>query len=270
MKGLDSFSEIIGGIRYNELDYSIVGDQESALKVLVVGDSHAKQWVDGFDKAGKENGIRVEVLSMAGCTPFELNTLANFGLKNPNCAKLGEKFWELAESGNYSAVVVSVSDGYLRENKIVAADGGRVDAGDQVTLWKVAYETFMNRLSGAVPNIGMVDDNPTFASNPEDCLLSASRARDCDVPLEKALAQNAELKQIIKSIWANYSSDIDAIFDPTALLCPDGTCLLSEDGQSVMNDDSHFNKFWVEEQWPELADFIQVLLGEEVQQHKKK
>lgn len=60
------------------------GTRSSTRVVALVGDSHAAQWLDAFDRAGRSDGFRVVTLTKSSCP---LATIPNSSPTDPTCAR---------------------------------------------------------------------------------------------------------------------------------------------------------------------------------------
>ena len=220
------------------------GDTESTTNVLLLGDSHMSQWYPALDKAGSKIGVRVTLASAGGCPSFDIQVRA-VGRIVPGCVDFRQKVSAMVQSGDYDAVVLSVSEAYL--NRIFADNGDRISPEQQAALWKERYGSYIKFLSGSVDRVGVIDDNPQFEVRPAECLSRVENYDECNISLDDALTLNQVLKTATQQARAEVTELIDAIFEPTLLLCPERVCVMhTTGGNPSMKGTNHFSETWID------------------------
>jgi hypothetical protein len=233
------------------------GDPESTVSVLLLGDSHMSQWFPAMDRAGAKLGLRVTLASAGGCPSFEIQVRA-VGRIVPGCVEFRQKVTALVQSGDYDAVVLSVSEAY--QNRIFADNGDRISPEQQAALWKERYGSYIKFLAGTIGRIGVIDDNPQFEVRPAECLSRVENYDECNIPLDEALVLNQVLKSASQQARAETADLIDSVFEPTLLLCPEQICVMHTDGGNPsMKGTNHFSETWINAHEFAVEDFLREL-----------
>ncbi|WP_084630639.1 acyltransferase family protein [Mesorhizobium sp. LSJC285A00] len=176
-----------------------LGDPTGAKTMVLVGDSHAAQWVPALDKIAKDRNFKLVTFTKSAC-PFTRVAITADGKPNVLCAQWHEKV--LAEilklkpdliftsQSNYGAVQQDVMIEGLR-----SLWGGLTDAGSQiVAIRNTPYMKF--------------DPGECLSSTPTKCVTKLS-----DIERSNVLALAAEGQKNVRAI-----DMLDAICGPQ--LCP--------------------------------------------------
>lgn len=199
--------------------------------VLVVGDSHAAQWVPGLAAAAKQDQLQL-VTSIQGWCPVVGHGFAH---ELPSCGRRIAQLPELVKSMRPDLVVMADSAGYVGQ---LLSRGGRILPRDeQMRSWSRAIETWARELhADGVPLLDILEI-PTYAKDPVDCVARIRRVASCELTRSAA-------EQSVASIHAAEDAGIaragfGKTLDPLALVCVQSRCPLLRNDGLVYTDGSH-------------------------------
>src|SRR5690606_16010017 len=207
------------------LEACLFGDVDASTTVLLLGDSHAMQWIPAFDAAAKDAGLRLVVRWRHGCPAAEVPVVQPS--ERGSCTPFQQGSLRLVEDLRPDAVVVGQAPrsrrgplrvgGALRPAAAVGGraqiNGGRLqrDAGARLhgqaalDLWESANDELFERLDELVPTVVAIEDNPKLGLDPLECLTRPwSGLGDCSVSRAYAETSNGDLPRISAEIWAAY------------------------------------------------------------------
>jgi peptidoglycan/LPS O-acetylase OafA/YrhL len=212
----------------------VSGDANATRTIMVVGDSHAAQWLPAIDEAARELHVRV-VTSVEGNCP---GIGRGWTDQTASCTTRLRHLPELIRTLHPALVISSNSSGYI--GVLVDARGKRVRSSGQLGAWGDEMFTFASELRA--DNIPLLDvlDTPHYASDPLDCLANDRDASRCSLRRDTAVA----------SVAAIHKAEIDAltraghgtVLDPSDILCGSRECPIVVGGQVTYNDGGHLTK----------------------------
>ena len=198
-------------------------------KILLIGNSHAGQWLPLLDTLGKKDGWSGFSLVGAGCIPY-IGMEIDYGNKtyNQGCKALGDEMLARATSGDYDLVIYST----WPNDPIV----GRKDH------WKAVAESqqaVFDMLTAAGVRLLVIRDTPHAIVNLPNCVSSllTGAMPSCDYPdLTMTQSQDPMFNIASQSTLPNvYTASIND------LLCTDGTCHAIVGGLITYQDDNHLS-----------------------------
>jgi hypothetical protein len=154
------------------------GNPDGAIKVALVGDSHAAQWFPALEAVASKHGWRLTVLVKKGCAMAEFVTFDESNRKRTECgpwrkavmARLQTEQPDLVLAGSYR---------YRLANR-----PARSNARSQ---WLDALTPTLKQLRGLTKNLILIGDIPHPESWPAKCLSNhLTSAQDCLVDRSKA------------------------------------------------------------------------------------
>jgi hypothetical protein len=181
--------------------------------VVVVGDSHAEQWLAAIRPLARENDWRVVALLKGACS------FGDPGSRRGDCAAF-----------NASA------SGYLRGHPVdlvvtVATAASPSTSGERLVA---GYAEAVRELTArGLPVVGL-RDNPRFASGVVACVLERGD-RACTRPVSEKLA-------VTNPAHVLASTTGFTPVDLTDLICPGGSCVPSVGNVWVYLDDNHLTR----------------------------
>ncbi|MGQ5648935.1 acyltransferase family protein [Streptomyces sp. EKR5.2] len=224
--------------RYQPLDKCVVGSPEAKTTMALFGDSHAWQWMDLYDAIGKDLGIRITVISKAGCSPQVYRIL------NPEVNREYRECDSWRESV-FAALTKS------RPDVIVVADRVRQEAGRDgaVAAWKVLQKTGSQLV--------YMTDTPQPGQNVPDCLAThLDDAAACNRPEWQAL-EYTDFRAMEKDVAEKYGAKI---IDTTDAFCGNDICPSVIGDQVVYYDNSHVTASYSKTVKPYLEPLVKQIL----------
>ena len=172
------------------------GDPEGALRVALVGGSHAVSFVEPLDAVAQVRGIRLDSYFKRGC-PFKL--LAD----DPgSCTPWSENVLEILVEEGYDAVVVTGTR--------PAPDGGDYVPDSYVAAW--------SELERAGLPVIAIRDNPWLPFDAAECLV-VDGPEGCTVPRHEVLDVSSPLDVHVTDEGAFSTLDLSDLFCDE-LVCP--------------------------------------------------
>lgn len=208
----------------------MAGADADAPRVLVVGDSHAEQWMGALIPLAEERGWDMIALLRGGCTFADPSTSRS----GPQCREWQRDVLDYADHLQPDVVVT------MGTRSEVEGDDERVPRG-----LRQAIDTL--RSSGS--EVVLLRDNPRFDEDMFECLerqddgerRCARDAGDVLAPLNPA---------------RNLAGDGVHVVDLTPYLCPDGVCLPEIGNVAVYMDDNHLTWTYARTLAPAMEDAL--------------
>ena len=193
--------------------------------VVVVGDSHAEQWLAAVRPLAEEHGWRVVALLKGACSFGDPAT------RRGDCAAFNTAVSTYLR-GRHVDLVVTVA---------TAADART--AGERLVT---GYAAAVRDLTARGVAVVGLRDNPRFTSGVVACVLERGD-RACSRPVTEKLAAT------------NPADALDGIhgftsLDLTDLICPDGVCVPSVGNVWVYLDDNHLTRSYAATLAPALGE----------------
>lgn len=128
------------------------------IKIAVVGNSHAGQWVNPLAQLAEKNDWTVTTYLASGCTGNE--TLLNYRDKGraEACRDWGKKAREATSGHRYDLVITT-------NRNTVAARGKRISTS--YTAWKAGYKSYLNKWATSGTPVLVLHDTPFPGSDPK-------------------------------------------------------------------------------------------------------
>ncbi|MBL8776411.1 MAG: acyltransferase [Acidimicrobiales bacterium] len=220
------------------------GDPEGDRTVVVLGDSHAAQWVPALDALGRREGVTVVPLTKAGC-PAAAVTVHDGALGRAfrECDEWRAAALDLAADLAPDLVLVTNTSRYAVDAQ------GRAPAADE---WRDGFSATLDTLAAAAPTV-VLGDTPYPEGWVPDCLAEhLDRATDC-------VRARADLDDGgFGAVARSAADDAGAVYAPTTdLACGATWCPVIVGNQLVYRDDSHLTTGYVRR----LADPLAAVLA---------
>lgn len=218
--------------------------------ILVVGDSHANFWRQGFTAYAQEKGFTVVFVTKLSCpwmdipalTPQSQDTLFN-------CQ---ERLWDPAVAAAKEfmpAVTVLASRSVLSrdllvDGKIISADqpgwADAVAAGTQRALDQIAPFT---------KKIVIIEPIPETTTSMLDCLSTGAEPESCNQAVDVKTGTQ-EFEAITRTIATNNPNVLSVSLDD--LICPDNMCPAEVNGIATHRDNQHLTWDYAEAIMPQV------------------
>ena len=223
-----------------------LGDPDGSATAVLIGDSHAAQWVPALDTLAAEAGIRLIPMTKSGCPVFDVpvfNSMLNrvYG----ECDDWRANVFEAMAAMQPDLIVVTQSSLFS------PADTDRADAPEVI---RHGYERSLATLSDATGTVLVLSDTPYPVGDVPDCLSAhLGDATACTSERTDAFANRlTEIEQqAAEAAGARYVDLDDLVCGPTSCPVVVGDLL-------VYRDNSHLSTDYVRWVTPALAE----LLGE--------
>lgn len=182
--------------------------------ILVLGDSHAEQWMAALSPVAKENNWQLVALLKGACAFGEPGAAG----QNPQCSDWLGAAWDytfaLQPDAIFTVATAASADG----------PGERLVAG---------YEQMVHEMTAAGIEVLGVRDNPRFAFDMYACVEAhGADSAECQVSREHALATVSPAQELAGTAGLH-------LLDLTDRLCPDGSCRPVIGNVYVYMDDNH-------------------------------
>lgn len=187
---------------------------------LIVGDSHAQQWMGAFAPLAVDNGYNVVALLRGGC-PFALDEFSG----------------ELEACNEWRGEVTD----YINETQpdVLFTVGTRALASEPDDRPLDGIDRTLLEVEDAVGQIILVRDNPRYSENIYSCVFeNLDDGMACAAPLQDKLAMTNPVEDI--------ASDKIHVVDMTEQFCPEGTCRAVIGNTVLYMDDNHITKTFMQ------------------------
>jgi len=230
------------------------GDPEGSRTMVLLGDSHAGQWLPAFDAVGKRLGWKVELMAKAGCPAASLDfrrAYQSFTQRligpAPQCIPWLENSIARINATAPDVVVLASCNGceYMVD-----------DNGDALTreVWAAGLEETLRRITVPDATLVVLGDIPRI-KNAVDCLaLRADHVQACSQPVETAAAAtyNDVERQVAESAGVPF-------IDVTPWFCA-ATCSPVIGNMVVYTNDYHVTATYVRQLPDELQAALQPII----------
>lgn len=164
----------------------VFGDPEGSRSVVVVGDSHAAQWLPAFDAIGKELGWRVELLTKAGCPAAWLSFRIAYQSSTerligppPGCLPWLENTLARISASHPDAVILSSCNGC----EYMVDDEGKLLTRE---AWAAGLRETLDRLHASATTAIILGDIPRLKLSIDCLALHPGDVQKCAQPRELA------------------------------------------------------------------------------------
>jgi peptidoglycan/LPS O-acetylase OafA/YrhL len=244
----------------------VFGDPSGTIDVVVVGDSHARQWLPAFDAIGRERGWRVHSWTKSACAPIDSDTWYSAGERvYTECrAWLGEVVEATAalDADGDGVDTVIVGRAYNGMRFLVSPDGARVPEGPAAEAqWAEASVRTFERFAALADEVIVLRDTPWPGFDIPTCLSEHPREpQTCDYdPAEQA---SLDVPMVAVEAAAGVDELGDYV-DPTPLVCPGDPCpAVVATGAITYRDTHHLTARFALELADELGALLDAALAD--------
>jgi hypothetical protein len=218
----------------------------SGLTIALVGDSHAHQWQPALDLLAARHDLTVIRATRGGCPANDVTVdrADDLGLNGSGAECTAWRHRVYADLvARYDPDVVFVA---TRGHVSAVLDGARRIAPFTPAhrrRWSAAWDWTLRTLGAGGASVVVSRILPTLPQRVPACLASAGRpSRACDFPVgvdRRVGAYNAIVDRLVRR------GPRIAIFDPTPIGCPGGTCRAMSGDVVVHRDDNHLSATFV-------------------------
>lgn len=222
------------------------------IKVALVGNSHAGQWLPAVQRLADQRGWTVTTYLVSYCNISTARPRLPDPVQADNCVALGRWVGDRTSDGSYDLVITSA-----RQSTLIAGNNW---VGTDL-LAQRAYRGFLRRWAAAGTRVLVVKDpvapGDSIGRIPE-CLAKAGEDRDrCSWPLERPVPADPRQYRYIDPLWsAARGMDDDPLVKTVEmddLVCPQGRCRPVIGGVVTFSDASHLTATYVSTMTPMLG-----------------
>lgn len=200
-------------IAKDEAIHCSLGDTDAELSVVLVGGSHATQWLPALDRVGQERGVRVINMTKSAC-PF-----GAMPDSDPSCHAWNRNALDRLAELQPSAIIT---------NSTRSGPDGEDVPQEYISQWKAVAEL-------GIPIIG-IRDNPWFDYDVPTCLaLNPGDDRACTMDRARALQPENPAERLHHRFPELYSIDMNDF------LCDEQTCFTGYGEYLFYRDHNHLS-----------------------------
>jgi hypothetical protein len=208
------------------------GVRDGSYSVLLMGDSHAVQWLPALEAIADQEGWRLYSLTKSACPVPDITVIVR-GKRLRDCDRWRDAaFRRVAEI--HPDLVIAASLGRIYE----VPKGGTRERHDQ--LWQRAWVESLERLGQDAGAVALLGDTPMWLEDPLVCLRKHRRdIGRCDTPRGDALSARTEAVERAAAAAAG------AAYVPTAdLVCLADPCPAVDGRNLILGDTQHMTVAW--------------------------
>ena len=213
----------------DEIKTCDVGDRSSSVHVVLVGDSHAEQWVTALETVALQRKWRLTLATKAKC-PY--TTISVKSSTYASCEAWNRHLAAYLAAERPAVVITSQAD-YQ-----VTTTSGALDATASARAMAHDLRGNYANLIAAGTKVVVLRNTPHPGINMGDCISgNGGRLKKCAVPREEALHQVGAAQ-----IAAVRGLDGASLIDLNNAICPDDPCAPVIGGVLVYIDNSHITR----------------------------
>lgn len=230
----------------------ILGDRKASRTVVLIGDSHAANWVPGVEAAAARQRWRFVSITKSTCPaqPVAVTISASLSSPSPYRACSAWRSNVLADLARWRPSVVLVAGSHSTR---MIAPNGRVYAGTDAAqhqrdlAWGKATGALLTALHRRVPKalVLVVHDTPIARQDVLACVsrYGSSAPTRCAVSTRYALRAGVRATERAAVVAAIAAGVRVRLVDPRTLVCgPAGRCLPAADGVLRYRDAGHLTR----------------------------
>jgi peptidoglycan/LPS O-acetylase OafA/YrhL len=221
----------------------ILGDVDSDISIVLLGDSKIQQWMPVVSELGRKHGWKVIPLIKAGCPPVYVDIyLGYLGREYRECNEWRDLAINAMLEQEPALILLSHYAGYG------FVTGGRKSPAT-VHGWQEGYRKFGEKLASANSKLLYLRDNPQFPMEVPNCLSREVGGGDisesmCELAISKVQTREAIYKV---AVMALEQLDDVQFLDLTEKYCPDGLCPAYYNGVVRYTDQHHLSLDFTQE-----------------------
>jgi hypothetical protein len=208
------------------------GVEDGAFSVVLLGDSHALQWLPALEVIAESQGWQLYSMTKSAC-PVPDTPIIVRGERLRDCPPWRAAAFDMIEE--------------LHPDLVIAASLGRIyeiPRADTPTRrwreWRTGWTRSLERLRAAAGRVVLLGDTPMWREEPVACLRRYRRdIGRCDTPRREAISTRTETAE------REAAEAAGATWVPTAdLVCPGDPCRAVEGRYLVLRDIQHLTVAW--------------------------
>ncbi len=214
----------------------VYGDPEGGKTAMLIGDSHAAQWMPALDTYAAGQGWRLEVHTKAACPLSDVPVWENrLRRAFDECDQWRAQLLKHVRKTKPEAVFVGLSRDYE------LWDGAkRVQSRDATGYWQEKLTELLTTLGRRAQRVVLLAETPFLNYDPVDCLADDDIS-NCDPAT--LLAIDSGYAALEAAAAEETGADLLSI---NGLLCPGSTCPVVRDDIVVFRDAHHLTATYME------------------------
>jgi peptidoglycan/LPS O-acetylase OafA/YrhL len=201
------------GARTVELNPCKLGDRSSDIRIFLIGDSHAANWIPAFEVVADKRGLSLDTHTKSACPPLT-EAISRNGERYDTCFTWGENVLQEIERTSPDFVVFTMSAGRLLYS------GGEMN--------QVLLDTW-DRILTSGSRLIVIADTPKHGFNPLECNLLVG---PCFTPRDEAFRPDSMREASVKEPRAQW-------LDMNDTLCTSDQCPIVIGNVIAWRDDHH-------------------------------
>ncbi|MBZ5741007.1 acyltransferase family protein [Nocardioides mangrovi] len=218
---LDKLKPDLGACDYwndPSTDLCPMGDPDGDKTMVLVGDSHARQWIPALDRIAEKHGYRAYWLVRVGCPGADVTPWLKVGGPAEECADFQD--WARSEVDDLAPDLTLVASEANPNRGYVLDDGSHVtDTAGELAAFEEGVRRTLVDVSAHSERVVYLDDPPATTAQAVEC-LAKRRAT-----LERCVSsQDPLVDQFIDAASRGAASAGVQVLDPTRWFCLHGRC----------------------------------------------
>jgi hypothetical protein len=218
------------------------GVEDGAFSVVLLGDSHALQWLPALEVIAESQGWRLYSMTKSACPVPDTPVIVR-GERPRDCPPWRSATFRMIEE--------------LHPDLVIAASLGRIYEIPRAETparhwreWRAGWTRSLERLRAASGRVVLLGDTPMWQEDPVACLRRHRRdIGRCDTPRREAISTRTETAEREAAEAAGVR------WVPTAdLVCPRDPCRAVEGRYLVLRDIQHLTVAWARMIGPALLE----------------
>jgi len=222
------------------------GNPFSKKTLLVVGDSHAVQWLPALELIAKKENLHLIAITKSSCSYSLTNSQSTQNRQDESCVEWNHRLPNIIEKMQPDVILFSQSTGYVSS----------VNGLDAVELADRIAENW-TRLTQSGISIVAIRDTPHVGIDIPVCLSKFGLiGEDCTKARDRAMFNNLNDPLVLASRLVKEAN----IIDMTNYICGKELCRASKDGVIIWRDSNHmtatFTRTLAVDLHKKMAEFI--------------
>jgi peptidoglycan/LPS O-acetylase OafA/YrhL len=235
------------------------GPADGEVSVLLLGDSHAQQWLPALQGLADERGWRLRAITKSGCPMIEA-TVWNGPLKRAyrECDEWRARALQIIADEDPDLVLVASADMY----DIVDAQGGLLKDGDggaaaEAASWDAGLAGYLGDLAERSPGVVVLADTPRVGYDPAECLATNPAVEACDASRERMVDDGYAAREAAAAAAAGVP-----VITTADWLCTQDSCPLVRGGYLVYRDAHHLTASFAARLAQRLGSALDAVVGD--------
>jgi peptidoglycan/LPS O-acetylase OafA/YrhL len=215
----------------------VYGDSSSRTTVVLIGDSHAAQWLPALQVLARRHDWRLVSLTKSACPVSDVQVW-NQVLKREyrECDAWHQRVLARVADEHPALAVVASASGYE-----LVDSSGRTPVAQNMDAWHAGLADFLGKVAQQAGRVVYIAEDPHLPFDPLDCLASHAQVDGCP----------SARSEVVDTAYAGFEAALTSelgiqLVSPTDWLCPGDACPLVRGKYLVFRDDQHLTATWVE------------------------